>query len=130
MTVCAEYSDAGFTFVETDSQMITANGAASLKEMFDGNLDPDERIWSKSAMGHYVIITGAVRLVWFEHKLTLNRMEIVGIDIDRHFRNVIYPRQGLEYDEVGSLVFTTADRCTVRVPIVSDIPIRYKEWLV
>lgn len=117
-------------FAKTGSSLITSKGAEYLVEMFKTDAEPDERIWTKAALGRYVILTGDARLVWFDHRLTLNGMKIVGIDIDRDCGTVIYIRQGLYFEEAGNLVFSTADRCTVRVPFVSDVPLGTKEWLV
>lgn len=117
-------------FVEAENSLITAKGAEYLVEMFSADAEPDERIWSRAAMDRFVIWAGDVRLVWFDHKFTLNEMEIVGIDIEGCVDRVIYIRQGLYFEQVGSLVFSTAGRCTVRVPFVSDVPLKTKEWLV
>ena len=122
--------DEDWTFVETKAEMITAIGAESLKEMFESGMEPDDRIWSKVVGGRFIIETGSVRLEWCEHKLTLNGMEIVGIDVDHSSEDVIYSKRGWYFQEAGCLVFSTTDRCTVRVPFVFDVPIRSKEWLV
>ena len=134
MNTFMEYDEDSYdedeVFVEAEYGLITAKGAEYLVEMFNSDAEPDERIWSRAAMERFVIWSGDVRLVWFDHKFTLNEMRVVGIDIEGCDDRVIYIRQGLYFEQVGSLVFSTAGRCTVRVPFVSDVPLKTKEWLV
>lgn len=121
-----------YTVVRIKDSLITISGWDSIWSTVYKGAEPDQRIWTRSGDG-WIIRSHRAWLAYRDGQFAYCSGEealIRDAVYDKVDNDVAFDRDGLMYKQVGRLTLFLSDCTEVSVPVVSDVPVMKRRWLV
>ena len=121
-----------YTVVRIKDSLITISGWDSIWSTVYRGAEPDQRIWTRSGDG-WIIRSHRAWLAYRDGQFAYCSGEealIRDAVYDKVDNDVAFDRDGLMYKQVGRLTLFLSDCTEVSVPVVSDVPVMKRRWLV
>ena len=121
-----------YTVVRIKDSLITISGWDSIWSTVYKGAEPDQRIWTKSGDG-WIIRSHRAWLAYRDGQFAYCSGEealIRDAVYDKVDNDVAFDRDGFMYKQAGRLTLFLSDCTEVSVPVVSDVPVMKRRWLV